>query len=497
MMIQYTTFRFKFDKIFYSAIIVKHNKGGEIEKMEFDSKQINYVNAKKAKKAVFATGIGNAMEWFDFGLFAYLAGVIGHNFYTQLPSQMQLIYTYATMAIAFLLRPVGGIVFGILGDKFGRKVVLTSTIIHMAFSTLLIGLLPTYDQIGVWAPILLLIGRTIQGFSTGGEYAGAMSYIAETAPDKKRNRLGCGLEIGTLAGYIAASILIAVLTASLTTEQMNTWGWRIPFFCGLLLGLFGLYLRRRLEESPVYENQLATKPKEEKIHFFKIIRYYWKNILVCLVAVMFFNVTNYMITAYLPTYLEEIIKINPTTVSSISVAVMAFMIVLALMFGRLTDKIGEKKVFLIGLIGTAIFSVIAFTLFQTRSIPLIVLGVFMLGFFLSTYEATMPASLPSMFYTNVRYRTLAVTFNVSVSLFGGTTPLVASTLVAKTGNVFMPAYYLVAISVIGIVVITFLHVSTAGKSLKGSYPNVDNKRDHDYYVKYPEKALWWKKEQRI
>jgi MHS family proline/betaine transporter-like MFS transporter len=465
---------------------------------DFDKSNINKVDPKAAKKTVFATGVGNAMEWFDFGLYSYLAVIIGQNFFSSVENdQLKTIFTFATFAIAFLLRPVGGIIFGIIGDKYGRKVVLTTTIIMMAFSTLLIGLLPTYDQIGVWAPILLLFGRVLQGFSTGGEYAGAMVYVAESSPDNKRNTLGCGLEIGTLSGYIAASILSGLLFFFLDDQQMASWGWRIPFILGLFLGIFGFYLRRRLEESPVYENDVATQPKRDNIHFFTILRYYYKDIIVCFVAVAFFNCTNYMVTSYMPSYLQEIIKLDSTTVSFLITIVMAVMIPLALMFGRVADKIGEKKVFLIGLIGTALFSVVSFSFFQSKSLVLIIIGIFILGFFLSTYEATMPGSLPTMFYTHIRYRTLAVTFNVSVSLFGGTTPLIASSLVAKTGDPLSPAYYLAAMSIVGIIVISLLHVSTAGKSLKGSYPNVQNDKEYEYYANNPEKALWWAKDKRV
>jgi len=453
---------------------------------DFDERNINKVNPRTAKKTVFATGIGNAMEWFDFGLYSYLAVILGQNFFSSVENdQLKTIFTFATFAIAFLLRPVGGIIFGMIGDKFGRKVVLTTTIIMMAFSTLLIGLLPTYDQIGVWAPILLLLG------STGGEYAGAMVYVAESSPDKTRNTLGSGLEIGTLSGYIAASVLSGLLFFFLNDEQMTTWGWRIPFILGLFLGIFGFYLRRKLEESPVYENEIATQPKRDNIGLFTIVRYYYKDIIVCFVAVAFFNCTNYMVTSYMPSYFQQIIKLDSTTVSVLITLVMAFMIPLALTFGRVADRIGEKKVFLIGLIGTAIFSTVAFSLFQSSSLILIVLGIFILGFFLSTYEGTMPGSLPTMFYTHIRYRTLAVTFNVSVSLFGGTTPLIASSLVAKTGDPLSPAYYLAAMSVVGVIVISLLHVSTAGKSLKGSYPNVQSDEAHDYYTNHPNEALWW------
>ncbi|MDI9231940.1 MFS transporter [Staphylococcus caprae] len=465
--------------------------------MDFDKNQINVVDGKEAKKTVVATGIGNAMEWFDFGVYAYTTAYIGANFFSPVQNaQIQQILTFAALAIAFLLRPIGGIVFGIIGDKYGRKVVLTTTIILMALSTLTIGLLPNYDTIGLWAPILLLLARVLQGFSTGGEYAGAMTYVAESSPDKRRNSLGSGLEIGTLSGYIAASIMIAILSFFLNHDQMQAWGWRIPFILGLFLGLFGLYLRRKLEESPVYENDVATTPQRDNIGFFTIIRYYYKDILVCFVAVVFFNVTNYSVTAYLPTYLGQVVKLDETTTSVLITCVMAMMIPLALMFGKLADKIGEKKVFLIGTGGLTLLSIVAYSLLSTKSLPLIIIGVFILGFFLSTYEATMPGSLPTMFYTHIRYRTLSVTFNVSVSLFGGTTPLLASWLVERTGNILAPAYYLTAISLIGFLVITFLHVSTAGKSLKGSYPNVDNEKDRKYYEDNPKKALWWVKERK-
>lgn len=454
---------------------------------------INVVDTKKAKRAVFATGVGNAMEWFDFGLYAYLSVIISKNFFSAIEDdQIKLLFTFATFAIAFLLRPIGGIVFGRIGDKYGRKIVLTTTIILMAFSTLMIGLLPTYDQIGVWAPVLLLVGRVMQGFSTGGEYAGAMVYIAESSPDNKRNSLGSGLEIGTLSGYIAASIFAGLLFYFLSDEQMMAWGWRIPFILGLFLGLFGLYLRRHLDESPVFENEIQNHDNETSMGPVDIFRFYFKDILVCFVAVAFFNITNYMVTAYLPSYLEEVIGLENVTVTVLITCVMIFMIPLALMFGRIADKVGEKKVFLFGLGGLVLFSVIAFWLLQQDSLVYIIIGIFILGFFLSTYEATMPGSLPTMFYTHIRYRTLAVTFNISVSLFGGTTPLVATWLVTQTNNPLAPAFYLMAVSVIGFIVIALLHINTAGKSLKGSYPNIDSKKELQFYKRNPEKAVWWR-----
>ncbi|MDW4525540.1 MFS transporter [Rossellomorea marisflavi] len=465
--------------------------------MKFNKKKINVVSIEKAKKSVFATGVGNAMEWFDFGLYSYLAVIISQNFFSPVQNdELKLIFTFGTFAIAFLMRPLGGVIFGRIGDRLGRKVVLTTTIILMACSTLLIGLLPTYDQIGVWAPILLLVARIIQGFSTGGEYAGAMVYIAESSPDNKRNILASGLEIGTLTGYILASLLASILFITLSDDQMSSWGWRIPFLLGLPLGLVGLYLRKSLEESPIFENELANDNEDEKKEsFVSIFKNHKKDIIVCFVAVAFFNITNYMLLSYMPSYLDEIVGLSSTTGTVLITGVMVIMIPLALMFGKLSDKIGNKATILIGLGGLSLLSAFAFYLVNLNGLLFVSLGILILGILLASYEGTMPGTLPSMFFSDVRYRTLSVTFNVSVSIFGGTTPLVATWLVHQTGNNLAPAWYLTIVSVIGFFIILFMFTSTSGKSLKGSYPTVATKSDYREAVENPEESLWWKEEQ--
>ncbi|MCM3571297.1 MFS transporter [Neobacillus mesonae] len=463
--------------------------------MKFNKKKINVVDIQQTKKSVFATGIGNAMEWFDFGLYSYLAVIISQNFFSAVGNdELKLLFTFATFAIAFLMRPLGGVIFGKIGDKFGRKIVLTITIILMAFSTLLLGLLPTYDQIGIWAPVLLLIARIIQGFSTGGEYAGAMVYIAESSPDNKRNVLGSGLEIGTLTGYIFASILVSVLFIILSDQQMASWGWRIPFLLGLPLGLIGFYLRGSLEETPIFENELSDDDVQEE-GFFSILKNHKKDIIVCFVSVAFFNITNYMLLSYMPSYLHEVIGLSNTVGTVLITITMIIMVPLAFMFGKLSDKIGNKTVFLIGLGGLTLLSAVSFYLINLNTLVFISLGILILGILLSTYEGTMPGSLPTMFYTDIRYRTLAVTFNVSVSIFGGTTPLVSTWLVHKTGNNILPGYYLTLVSIIGFFVILFLFKNTSGKSLKGSYPTVATKAEFKEAVENPKDSLWWRREQ--
>ena len=208
-----------------------------------------------------------------------------------------------------------------------------------------------------------------------------MVYVAETAPDNRRNSLGSGLEIGTLSGYIAASVLCGVLFFSLSDAQMAAWGWRIPFFFGLILGFVGLYLRTHLQETPIYENELSSGSERDKISFWTSVRFYYKDIIVCFVMVVFFNVTNYTVTSYLPSYLEEVIGVKNGLVTVLITCIMAIMIPLALFYGKTADKIGDKKVMLFGLSGVILFSILAFWLINFKAILPVAIGILILGIF--------------------------------------------------------------------------------------------------------------------
>ena len=214
---------------------------------------ITVVDSAVLKRAVSAAALGNAMEWFDFGVYSYIVSTLSQVFFQELPENMRLIATFATFAIAFLVRPLGGMFFGPLGDRVGRQKVLAATMIIMAVSTFCIGLIPSYASIGIVAPILLLLARLVQGFSTGGEYGGAATFIAEYSPDRQRGFMGSWLEFGTLGGYVLGAALVTAITAAMSPEALLDWGWRIPFFIAGPLGLIGLYLRLKLEETPAFQ----------------------------------------------------------------------------------------------------------------------------------------------------------------------------------------------------------------------------------------------------
>jgi len=436
---------------------------------------ITVVDNSLLKRAVGAMALGNAMEWFDFGVYSYIAVTLGKVFFPSSSPSAQLIATFGTFAAAFLVRPIGGMVFGPLGDRIGRQRVLAMTMIMMAAGTFAIGLIPSYSSIGIFAPVLLLVARLVQGFSTGGEYGGAATFIAEFSTDRRRGFAGSFLEFGTLVGYILGAGTVAVLTASLSQEALLSWGWRVPFFIAGPLGLVGLYIRMKLEETPAFKKEAEAREADEKSRpkqsFVELLAQQWKPLLQCVGLVLIFNVTDYMALSYLPSYLSATLHFNETHGLFLVLLVMMLMMPMTLYAGHLSDRIGRKPVMLLGCVGLLVLSIPALLLIRTGAALPVFGGLLILGALLSTFTGVMPSSLPALFPTKIRYGALAIGFNISVSLFGGTTPLVTAWLVESTGNLMMPAYYLMGASIIGIVSVLALR-ETARKPLPGSGPCV-------------------------
>ncbi|WP_327351775.1 glycine betaine/L-proline transporter ProP [Streptomyces sp. NBC_01304] len=425
------------------------------------------------KRAVKATALGNAMEWFDFGVYAYLAVTIGQVFFPSGNPTAQTLSSLATFAAAFLVRPIGGAFFGPLGDKVGRKKILALTMIMMASATLAIGLIPSYATIGIWAPILLIVCRMVQGFSTGGEYGGAATFIAEYAPDKRRGFWGSFLEFGTLIGYTAAATLVTTLTMLLSDDAMHSWGWRVPFLVAGPLGLIGLYLRMKLDESPAFrklEEGGGPGDVREKKSFKDSFVGQWRAMLLCIALVAAFNITDYMLLSYMPTYLTDLGFGETGGLMSI-VVVMLILMALINSVGRLSDRIGRKPVLMAGSMGFIVLAVPSFLLIKQGGTVPVFAGLLILGLALVCYLGAMSSSLPALFPTDVRYSSLSIGFNISVSLFGGTTPLVVAALISKTGNDLMPAYYTMLAGAVGLLAVLAMK-ETARRPLEGSPPSV-------------------------
>ncbi|MFH9981032.1 glycine betaine/L-proline transporter ProP [Streptomyces sp. NPDC017179] len=443
---------------------------------------ITVTDEAAVQRAVKAASLGNAMEWFDFGIYSYLAVTIGHVFFPSGNGTVQLLSSFATFAVSFLVRPLGGMVFGPMGDKIGRKKVLALTMIMMAIGTFAIGLIPSYASIGFWAPFLLILFRLVQGFSTGGEYGGASTFIAEYAPDRRRGFFGSFLELGTLAGYVGAAGLVTLLTALLGNAGMDSWGWRVPFLVAGPIGLIGLYLRLRLDETPAFR-----KLEDDSVHraseaastveatargdLAKIFRNHWPTLVLCVCLVGAYNITDYMLLSYMPTYLSDRMGYSETHGLLILIATMVVLMLLINQVGKLSDRLGRKPVLMTGMLGFLLLSVPAFLLVEQGSLAAVSAGMLMLGLSLVCLLGTMSAALPALFPTQVRYGSLSIGYNLSASLFGGTTPLVITALISVTGSDLMPAYYSMAAALVGVISVACMK-ETARRPLEGSPPAV-------------------------
>jgi MHS family proline/betaine transporter-like MFS transporter len=423
---------------------------------------------KKAtlRRAIAAAALGNCMEWFDFGVYGYLAVTIGRIFFPSHNPTTELLAAFGGFAVAFVIRPFGGIFFGPLGDRIGRQRVLAITIILMAASTFMIGVLPSYAQIGIWAPILLMLARLVQGFSTGGEYGGAATFMAEYAPDDQRGYLCSWLEFGTLGGFSLGAILVTLVTFGLTPEAMNAWGWRIPFLCAGPLGMIGLYLRLKLEETPDFQGlqeagEVADSPLREALAT------EWRQLLKCVGIVILLNVADYTFLTYMPSYLNTALGIGEQRGRVILIGIMLAMMLVITPIGALSDRIGRKPILIASALGFIVLGWPAFWLMSQGSLFLVTLGLAIPGLLLVMLLGTLPATLPAMFSTRTRYGGFAVSYNISTSLFGGTAPLAITWLVVMTGNDYMPAFYLIAAGVIAFIPILALR-ETARRRLRGS-----------------------------
>jgi MHS family proline/betaine transporter-like MFS transporter len=407
------------------------------------------VDEGTVRKAVGAAAMGNLVEWFDYGIYSYVTIFVAMNFFPGGHENANVALTFALFAVAYLVRPLGGIILGPLGDRIGRKRVLALTIVVMSAASFAIGLLPTFAAVGWLAPILLVVARLVQGFATGGEYGGAAAFIAEYAPDKRRGFYCSFLEFGTTGGFALAAGLVMVLEVGLPPEAMAAWGWRIPFLIAGPLGLVGLYLRSKLEDTPAFReleerHQVSESPLKETL------TQHWRPILVCIGLVLFYNVAVYTILFYMPTYLQATLGLEATQALLAILGMMLMIMIVIIPIGALSDRVGRKPLIMISCVGFIVLGYPSFMLLAAGTVAGTVAGLAILGLLLVLLLGTMSATLPALFETDVRYGGFSIGYNLSTSLFGGTAPLILTALVESTGNNATPGLYLVAASVISL-----------------------------------------------
>lgn len=415
------------------------------------------------RRAIAASAMGNATEWFDYGIYAYGVTYISSALFPG-ETDEAVLFALATFAISFLVRPLGGLFWGPLGDRLGRKSVLAFTILLMSAATLCVGLIPDHATIGFWAPALLILLRMVQGFSTGGEYGGAATFMAEYAPDKHRGFYGSFLEFGTLAGFSLGASLMLGFSLMLGDQAMHAWGWRIPFLVAAPMGLIGMYLRSKLEDTPVFRAAaLAREPRAPPPGLRFLMRRYWRPMLVVGGLVVALNVVNYTLLSYMPTYLQRRIGLSPDEALVVPIVGMLMMMLFLPFAGRLSDRLGRRPMWGISLLGLIAGAVPLYMLMATGLIGAVA-GFVLLGLLYVPQLATISATFPALFPTQVRFAGFAIAHNVSTSIFGGTAPVIGSSLISATGNELMPAFYMMIACSAGLVALHFMP-ETAGRSL--------------------------------
>lgn len=441
---------------------------------------IQVSNPAAIRRSIRGVAIGNLMQWFDFGIYGYLATTIAQVFYPgDRASTVGLIATFGTMAAAFVVRPLGGLIFGPLGDRLGRKRVLIMTITLMTGATTAVGLLPGYATIGVAAPLSLVAARVVQGLSTSGEYVGAMTYIIEQAPDRRRGQVAGFVPLATWTGYVFGALLVTGLQFGLTDEQMLSWGWRVPFLLSAPLGLAALYLRRRLGESPHYQDidddqRVSEQSGGQQVK--QTVAGQWRPLLICTGLVLTFNITASMLVGYLPTHLEKVARLDGTSALAMLLVVLVIVAAAVVFVARLSDRVGAKPIIWAGCGGLVVASLPAFWLMRcVDSHPAIFVGVLLIGLMMLCFTSIEPSVLPALFTTNVRNGALAIGFNISVAIFGGATPLLAQALISATGNPLTPAALLIFAGTVGVVTLIFTP-EVAGRRLPGSGPSVETEQ---------------------
>lgn len=421
---------------------------------------------KTLKRVVGSSFLGNFIEWFDYASYSYLATVIALVFFPGEDRTVAVMSTFGVFALSFLVRPIGALFWGNMGDKKGRKWALSISILLMSGATFLIGCLPTYAMIGVGAPLLLLLLRMVQSFSAAGEYAGAATFIAEYAPTNHRGFYCSMVPASTAAGLLVGSLFATAMFNiwGADSQFVTEWGWRIPFWLAGPLGYIKHYIREHLEDSPVYEqmqNDLKAKGlKGEDKPMRTLFRKHFKRLVISFGACVLNAVGFYAVLTYLPNYLETTLNYDPASASIITNIVLVVYIGFIFLSGRISDRLGRKKMLIAACVGFIVLTVPAFMLLSTMNFVIILVVELVMCLLLTINDGTLSSYLNETFPTDVRYSGFALSFNLANAIFGGSASYISFWLISVTGNNIAPAFYMVFIAVIALVAMVLSHEHT-------------------------------------
>lgn len=406
------------------------------------------------RKVVISGMIGNGLEWYDFAIYTYMVTIISKLFFPAGNESAHLLATLGIFAVGFIARPFGGVLFGMIGDKLGRRHALVLAIFMMAFPTGAIGLLPTYEQIGMLAPWLLVMLRVLQGLSLGGAFSGSITFLVEHAPANKRGLIGSASIASLVIGFLLGSLVVMLVKMPISEIQFEDWGWRIPFLLGVPIGFIGLYIRNHCEESPSYEaakqdGTLSKTPVRDAL------TQEWKHVLQAIGIYISVTMPFYLVTSYFITFTEHTLGRSKDEALLLNFIVMMILLVLAPISAGLSDRIGRRRLLIPVGLGFLIFSYPLFTLLLIPSFGAILAAHICFAILVGMYTSPVPTILVEIFPTRVRYTGMALSYNISAAAFGGTAPMVSQWLIQQTGDPHAIAFYVMLCATISLVALWF------------------------------------------
>ncbi|MEI3614038.1 MFS transporter [Pseudogracilibacillus sp. SO30301A] len=409
---------------------------------------------KDLRRVLVASVVGSSVEWFDYFLYGTVAALVFNQifFVTEDPA-FGTLYAFATFALAFFIRPLGGIIFSHIGDRIGRKKTLVLTLSLMGLATFLMGVLPTYGQIGLWAPVLLILLRLIQGLGLGGEWGGALLLAVEYAPKEKRGLFGSVPQMGITIGMLMGTIALSIMTL-LPQEAFITWGWRVPFLLSALLVIFGLWIRKGIEETPTFQ-KTQEKGDIPKLPIADTFKYHWREVLIATGAKVVETAPFYIFGTFIVSYGTQNLSYNQTSIlMAVTVATIITTILMPVM-GSFSDKIGRKKLYVGGTILMILYAFPYFWLIHQGSVALLFLATIIgLGVIWAPITAVLGTMFSEIFSANVRYTGISLGYQIGAAVAGGTAPLVATALLIRFNDSYIPvALYIIFTALISLVAI--------------------------------------------
>lgn len=404
------------------------------------------------KKVIASTMLGNGLEWYDYALYGTFSAIISQQFFPKGNDVTALIATFGIFAAGFLMRPLGAMFFGYIGDKFGRKNALALSILLMAFPTACIGLLPTYQTIGIWAPILLTLIRLLQGFAIGGEIGGSIVYLVEHATSKNKNFIGSLSILSMLLGLLSGAIFATTLAELMSVKDFESYGWRIPFILGFFIGATGLYIRSKLDESPAFlEAQTAGHISDAPLK--EVFQCNYKEILLGVGIYLAVTIPFYLQTALMPSFMEKYLNFSKADTLLLFTISLITMVLVVPISAKLCDKKDRENILKLVLIAYFIFAIPYIYLLDYKTFGFALISQITLSSILGFYIAPVPALVVELFPARTRYTGISLACNLAAAIFGGTTPILMIKIMSVTESHLPIAFYIIFASIISFVCI--------------------------------------------